>query len=143
MRAGASQADVGLSERRDDMRRLYLWALAFRFSAGMLAWLLTLLVNIPFLQDAFYYEETGAGIARDWLAGRSSEWLSWAMTTDRVSWFLPTVIGGFYWLSGGIRLIPLLLLGHLRDHRVDAGAHLSGSLVKWGSPGPARTSREA
>ena len=95
----------------EDMRRLYLWALAVRFSAGMLGWLLTLMINIPFLQDAFYYEETGAGIARDWLAGRSSEWLAYAMTADRVSWFLPTVIGGFYWLSGGIRLIPLLLLG--------------------------------
>jgi hypothetical protein len=93
------------------MRRLYLWALAFRFGAGMLGWLLTLLINIPFLQDALYYEETGAGIARDWLAGRSSEWLTWAMTADRVSWFLPAVIGSFYWLSGGIRLIPLLLLG--------------------------------
>ena len=93
------------------MRRLYLWALAFRFSAGMLGWLLTLLINIPFLQDAFYYEQIGTGIARDWLSGRPSEWLTWAMTADRVSWFLPTVIGSFYWLSGGIRLIPLLLLG--------------------------------
>lgn len=77
----------------------------------MLGWLLTLTVNIPFLQDAFYYEEIGAGIARDWLAGRSSEWLSWAMTVDRAPWLLPTVIGGFYWLSGGIRMVPLLLLG--------------------------------
>lgn len=107
----AAHAEQMVSEGYADMRRLYLWALAFRFGAGMLGWLLTLLVNIPFLQDAFYYEETGAGIARDWLAGRSSEWLSAAMDADRVSWFLPTVIGGFYWLSGGIRLIPLLLLG--------------------------------
>jgi len=110
-RAAQAIAERAVSDGYDDMRRLYLWALVFRFGAGMLGWLLTLLVNIPFLQDAFYYEETGAGIARDWLAGRSSEWLSWAMTVDRAPWLLPTVIGGFYWLSGGLRLVPLLLLG--------------------------------
>src|SRR5579872_446763 len=94
-----------------DMRRLYVWALVFRFGAGMSGWLLTLTVNIPFLQDAFYYEELGAGIARDWLAGRTSEWLAWALTADRTPWLMPALIGCFYWLTGGIRLVPLLLLG--------------------------------
>jgi hypothetical protein len=104
-------APAASSLAADDMRRLYLWALIFRFGAGMLGWLITLIVKIPFLQDAFYYEELGAGIARDWLAGRTSEWLAWAFTVDRTPWLMPTVIGCFYWLTGGIRLVPLLLLG--------------------------------
>jgi hypothetical protein len=103
--------DQAASGEYNDLRRLYLWAFAFRFGAGMLAWLLTLMLNIPFLQDAFYYEELGSEIARDWLAGRPSEWLSWAMTVDRTPWLLPSFIGGFYWLTGGIRLVPLLLVG--------------------------------
>jgi hypothetical protein len=94
----------------DDLRHLYLGALAFRFGAGILGWLLTLMIHIPFLEDAFYYEQLGAGIARDWLAGRPSEWLAWAWTMDRTPWLLPTLIGCFYWLTGGIRLVPLLLL---------------------------------
>jgi hypothetical protein len=109
-RRRAAKAAPSSAAQEDDLRRLYLGALAFRFGAAMLGWLLTLMIKIPFLEDAFYYEQLGAGIARDWLAGRSSEWLSWALTKDRIPWLLPSVIGGFYWLTGGIRLVPLLLL---------------------------------
>jgi hypothetical protein len=83
-----------------------------RFGLGLAGWVLTRVTGISFIEDATYYEELGELIARDWLAGRSSAWLSWALADGRAPWLLPSVIAGFYWLSGGLRIMPLLLAAY-------------------------------
>ena len=93
-----------------NVRRLYIWSLVLRFGAGITGWVLTFMLHLPFMQDAFHYEEQGADIAQDWLAGHSSAWLTFAMGTGRMPWVLQAGIGCFYWLTGGLRIIPLLLL---------------------------------
>jgi hypothetical protein len=74
-----------------------------------MGWVLTHIAGIAFFQDADYYEELGHLIAQDWLAGHSSTWLTWAVGDSRAAWLLPSVVAGFYWLSGGLRIMPLLL----------------------------------
>jgi hypothetical protein len=106
VRIAAASVDVDLR----NARRLYLWAFLLRFGAGIAGWLLTFVFHLPFMQDAFHYEQQGADIARDWLSGHSSAWLTIAMKTGRAPWLLQAGIACFYWLTGGLRIIPLLLL---------------------------------
>jgi hypothetical protein len=91
------------------IRRLFLWAFILRFGLGLTGWVLTHVAGIGLVQDADYYEQLGRLIAQDWLDGRSSAWLSWAFDDGKAPWLLPAVVAGFYWLSGGVRIIPLLL----------------------------------
>ena len=91
------------------LRRLYWGSFALRFSLGIVGGLLMHFSAIPFLQDALYYEELGAGVARDWLSGRSSTWLEAASRQQHQPILLVTVIGCFYVLTLGVRAFPLLL----------------------------------
>jgi hypothetical protein len=77
-----------------------------------MGWVLTHVAGIAFFQDAEYYEELGQLIAQDWLAGRSSTWLAWAIADTRAPWLLPSVVAGFYWVSGGVRIMPVLLAAY-------------------------------
>jgi hypothetical protein len=91
------------------IRRLFFGAFLLRFGLGLTGWVLTQEGRIPFIEDPIYYNELGHLIAQDWLAGHSSAWLSWAMVHSREPWLLPAVVAGFYWLSGGVQVMPLLL----------------------------------
>jgi hypothetical protein len=104
--------DSAISEKDQlELRHLYLGAFAFRFGAGMVGWLLTIfdVFNIPFLEDALHYEELASEVADDWLAGHSSQWLSEAIEGGHHAWGIVAVIAAFYFLTGGIRALPLLL----------------------------------
>ncbi len=92
------------------LRRLYWWSFALRFSLGIVGWLLMRFTAIPFLQDALYYEELGAGVAHDWLNGRSSTWLEAVGPQQNQPVLLVAVIGCFYVLTFGVRALPLLLV---------------------------------
>src|SRR5215471_607916 len=102
-----------VSQRVDDersaIRRLFFWAFIMRFGLGLTGWVLTRTTGIPFIEDASYYDVLGRQIAQDWLAGHSSAWLSLAIHDVRSFWLLPVVLAGFYWLSGGVQIIPLLV----------------------------------
>lgn len=91
------------------VRRLFWWSFGIRFGAGFLGWILTVGLGLPFLQDAFYYERIGSGIAEDWMAGRSSWWLESAMAGNHLPWIMPFVIAVFYFVMGGVRAVPLLM----------------------------------
>jgi hypothetical protein len=95
-------------------RRLYWWSFVARFGVGLLGWIIAYfeLFNLPLLQDSLYYEEVGASVANEWLAGRSSEWLSEAIDHGQGNWGLVVVIAAFYCLTGGLRLLPLLIAGY-------------------------------
>src|SRR5436305_1739964 len=81
-----------LDTERSAVRRLFFWAFLLRFGLGLAGWILTHMAGIAFFQDASYYEELGHLISQDWLAGRSSPWLSWAIDDGRAPWLLPSVI---------------------------------------------------
>jgi hypothetical protein len=91
------------------LRRLYWGSFALRFSLGIAGWLLMLFLEIPLLQDAQCYEEIGAGIAHDWLDGRSSEWLAHEGREPHQPVLMVTVIACFYVLTFGVRALPLLM----------------------------------
>src|SRR3972149_4969130 len=98
-----------MTKEQRQLRRLYGWSFALRFSLGVGGWLLTQFAEIPLLQDALYYEEVGAGLAHDWLAGRSSTWLLTEGRLPHQPVLLVTFIGCFYVLTLGVRALPLLL----------------------------------
>lgn len=101
-----------LADDARNVRHLYVWSFGLRFGAGMLGWLLTVMAGMPFLEDAFLYEKMGAQIAQDWMAGHASEVLAQAIGTRGVPWLMAATIGGIYWLTGGLRIVPLLLAGY-------------------------------
>lgn len=104
-------ADTAQAQDALDVRRIYLWSFLLRFAAGIVGWLLTVWFALPFLQDAFSYEEIGASIANDWLAGRSSAWLDAVVSNPNTheAWGITVFIAVFYWLLGGFRAIPVLI----------------------------------
>jgi hypothetical protein len=89
-----------------------VWAFIVRFGLSLTGWILSRVTGIAFLQDAEYYDELGQLIAQDWLAGNSSAWLTWAVADGKAPWLMPTVVAGFYWLSDGVRIMPLLLAAY-------------------------------
>jgi hypothetical protein len=96
---------------KGQLRRLYVASFALRFGAGMIALLLTYfdVFEARFLEDALHYEEQAAGVANDWLAGRSSPWLSEAIDGGFHAWGIVATIAVFYFITGGVRALPLLL----------------------------------
>ena len=101
-----------MNEDARHVRHLYGWSFTLRFGAGLLGWLLTVVAGLPFLEDAFFYEAIGAQVAQDWLAGHASEVLSHAMATRGIPWLMVATIGGIYWLTAGVRIVPALLAGY-------------------------------
>lgn len=92
------------------LKKLYRWSFWTRFSVGVFGWFATVYLRLPFLQDALAYEELGAGVARDWLSGRASSYLQYAPETSPR--LLIVMIGCFYVLTLGVRLLPLLIAAY-------------------------------
>ena len=92
------------------VRRIYGWSVAVRVMVGMAAYYATIQWQIPLLADALYYEQVGHSIAEGWLNGISSPWLFDAMQHGRVAWVNVMAIAGIYYLLGGLRAVPLLIV---------------------------------
>jgi hypothetical protein len=92
-------------------RRLYWGAFIVRALAGLVAYVLTLYTEVTLFEDALYYEEMGYGIAREWLAGRSVDFDVLSRGAQS-AWLLVVAISIFYYLTGGIRAVPLLLVAY-------------------------------
>jgi hypothetical protein len=89
--------------------RLYWWALVVRAAAGLTAYVLTQYTDVPFFEDALYYEEMGYSVASDWLSGRSVDFTTLSRGAQTAS-FMVVVIAAFYYITQGIRTLPLLLI---------------------------------
>lgn len=99
------------ADERRFLRRLYWMSFAARLGVGLLAYLVTYfeLFGAPPLEDALGYEATGAQVADEWLAGRSSETLAHIVDVGTGGWGLVLLIAVFYFLCGGLRAIPVLM----------------------------------
>lgn len=97
------------ADYRGDLGQIYWWAFLVRALAGLLAYVLTLYTEVPFLEDALFYEEKGYGVARDWLSGRSVD-LEGESQGVQTAWLFVVGIAAFYYLADGIRILPLLFV---------------------------------
>jgi hypothetical protein len=102
---GATQAE------RRALAKLYLWAFLVRVFVGLLAYALTLFADLPIVEDAQFYEEIGYEVAQGWLSGREVDFdaLPIGVQTARL---LVTAIAAFYYVTGGLRILPLLLIAY-------------------------------
>jgi hypothetical protein len=111
-RGGADKILAGNSEWRLPVaRRIFVWAFLARAVVGIVAYLLTVYTPVPFLEDALWYEEEGYGVAQEWLSGR---WGALDTLPHGVQMAKPVVatIAGFYYVTGGTRALPLLLVAY-------------------------------
>ncbi len=92
-----------------DWRRLYWWSFGLRFLIGMTGWLMTLMTDIPFLQDAMHYQDLGSGVANSWLAGESSPWLESAMRQGHQPWLIVVLLAVCFYAAGGAKVTPFAL----------------------------------
>jgi hypothetical protein len=78
---------------------------------GFLAYALTLYADLPIVEDARFYEEMGYEVAQDWLSGKSVDFdaLPEGVQTARL---LVTAIAAFYFVMGGVRALPVLLIAY-------------------------------
>jgi hypothetical protein len=100
-----------ISPERRDLARIYTWAFLVRALAGLVAYVLTFYTEVPFLEDALFYEEKGYGIAREWLLGRSVDLATEAQGVQS-AWLFVLAIAAFYYLADGIRLLPVLFVAY-------------------------------
>ena len=108
MRRGALSRRAEVTERRT-LRQLYQCALLIRVFVGLLAYALTLYTDLNVVEDARFYEEMGYEVAQDWLSGRGVDFdgLPEGVQTSRL------LVGGiavFYYITGGVRALPALLI---------------------------------
>src|SRR5262245_44317158 len=112
-RQTTSQQDVAreVERRRLVVRRIFVWAFLARAVVGIAAYLLTVYSSVPFLEDALWYEEEGYSVAQEWLSGR---WGALDTLPHGVQMAKPVVgtIAGFYYITGGTRVLPLLLVAY-------------------------------
>lgn len=99
---------VAVIEKRT-VARLYGWACLVRVLVGFLAYALTLYADLPIVEDARFYEEMGYEVAQDWLSGKDVDFdaLPEGVQTARL---LVTAIAAFYFVMGGVRALPVLLV---------------------------------
>lgn len=110
MTSAASRTYRGVSDpEARTIRRLYSWAFLVRVLVGLLAYALTLYADLPIVEDAQFYEEMGYEVAQDWLSGREIDLdtLPQGVQTARL---LVTAIAAFYYVTGGLRALPVLLI---------------------------------
>ncbi len=90
-------------------KRLYGWAFIIRALVGFLAYVLTIYGDLPIVEDARFYEQIGYEVAEDWLSGKSVDFdsLPEGVQTARL---LVTAIAMFYFVTGGVRALPVLLV---------------------------------
>ena len=111
MRNGAVRPrGTALTERRA-LARLYRWAFLVRVLVGFLAYALTIYADLPIVEDARFYEEMGYEVAQDWLSGKAVDFdtLPQGVQTARL---LVTAIAAFYFVMGGVRALPVLLVAY-------------------------------
>jgi hypothetical protein len=89
--------------------QLYWWALVLRAGAGLAAYALTQYTEVPFFEDALYYEEMGYSVASDWLSGRAVDFTTLSRGAQTAS-LMVTAIAVFYYITQGVRALPLLLV---------------------------------
>jgi len=110
---GASRTYRGVSdpEEQRTIWRLYRWAFFVRVLVGLLAYALTLYADLPIVEDAKFYEEMGYEVARDWLSGSRVDFdtLPEGVQSARL---VVTAIAVFYYVTGGLRALPVLLLAY-------------------------------
>ena len=108
----ASHASTTDSPRaiRLDVRTLFWTSFLVRATVGLVAWYLIHSMNVSFIQDAMFYEEMGAAVAQDWLAGQQNLWLNNAIASGKQPWLVVSIIAGFYYLTGGVRALPILIV---------------------------------
>lgn len=96
----------------NEARRLYWWSFILRAGAGLVGWALTVGGLVALLQDAVGYENLGALVAQDWLAGRRSIWLDAALNSagGTEAWLIVGFVAVIYWLSGGLQALPFLII---------------------------------
>jgi hypothetical protein len=92
------------------VKRLYGWAFAVRLLAGLVAYGTTLYTTLPLLEDALFYEAAGASVAERWLSGRFD--LAGVPVAAERAWLLVTGIGVLYYLTGGMRVVPVLFVAY-------------------------------
>jgi len=95
-----------------NLRRIYRWAFAVRAIIGITAWLLTVFLEIPMMEDALYYEEMGWTVANEWISGHSSSSLDWMIESERSAWVMVMLVAVFYLFFGGLRVVPLLIIAY-------------------------------
>src|SRR5262245_12103277 len=88
--------------------QLYRWSFLARVLVGLLAYALTLYVDLPIVEDARFYEEIGYEVAQGWLSGTAVNFdaLPEGVQTARL---LVTGIAAFYFVTGGVRALPVLI----------------------------------
>ena len=101
---------AALTERRT-VTLLYRWAFLVRVFVGLLAYALTVYGDLPIVEDAQFYEEMGYEVAQNWLSGREVDFddLPEGVQTARL---LVTAIAAFYYVMGGLRALPVLLIAY-------------------------------
>jgi hypothetical protein len=101
---------VAAIEKRT-VARVYGWACLVRVLVGFLAYILTLYADLPIVEDARFYEEIGYEVAQGWLSGKTVDFdaLPEGVQTARL---LVTAIAAFYFVMGGVRALPILLVAY-------------------------------
>ena len=111
MRNTAFRAHTAAATEKRTVARLYGWALLVRALVGFLAYALTVYAELPIVEDARFYEEMGYEVAQDWLSGKGVDFdaLPEGVQTARL---LVTAIAAFYFVLGGVRALPALLVAY-------------------------------
>jgi hypothetical protein len=111
MRNGAVLPRSTVPSERRVLTRLYRWAFVVRVLVGFLAYALTMYAELPIVEDARFYEEMGYEVAQDWLSGKRVDFdtLPQGVQTARL---LVTAIAAFYFVMGGVRALPVLLVAY-------------------------------
>jgi hypothetical protein len=89
--------------------QLYLWAFVVRVTSAIVGYLFTQYAGVELLVDALWYEEHGYSLARDWLSGRAVG-LGEVPAGAQNAKPLVAMIAVFYYVTGGVRAGPLLLV---------------------------------
>ena len=110
MRSVASRIYRDLSDPEARIiRRLYWCAFVVRALAGLVAYVLTQYADVPLFEDALYYEEMGYSVGSEWLSGRSVDFSTLSRGAQTGS-LMVTVVAVFYYLTQGVRALPVLLI---------------------------------
>src|SRR5215813_12625887 len=90
---------------------LYWWAFVVRVLVGLLAYALTLYADLLIVEDARFYEQMGYEVARDWLSGTQVDFNTLPEGVQNAR-FVVSAIAGFYYVTGGLRALPFLLIAY-------------------------------
>ena len=111
MRNAAVRTRAAAATEKRTVTRLYGWAFLVRVLVGFLAYALTVYSDFSIVEDARFYEGIGYEVAQDWLSGKRVDFdaLPEGVQTARL---LVTSIAAFYFVLGGARALPVLLVAY-------------------------------